>query len=164
MRSHISVHGATTKFCDNPFVFKNAIEKEGLPRDITPALGAGGPEFESRRPDQSILFVLHYLESEIFLLQLLWILAGRRSVFANHSISITSLHCAQARTQKGTSAIKKLLNSLSLKGCDRVGKEKTGGPFALLVHHSGSKTNRQSRVTKSSLLRRSRHCCLARLV
>jgi len=40
MWSHISVHGATTKFCDNPFVFKNPIEKEGLPRDITPALGA----------------------------------------------------------------------------------------------------------------------------
>jgi hypothetical protein len=38
-----------------------------------PALGAGGPEFKSRRPDQSILFVLHYLESHIFLLQLLWI-------------------------------------------------------------------------------------------
>ena len=51
MRSHISVHGATTKFCDNPFVFKNAIEKEGLPRDSAPDLGAGGPEFESRRPD-----------------------------------------------------------------------------------------------------------------
>jgi hypothetical protein len=30
MWSRISVHGATTKFCDNPFVFKNAIEKEGL--------------------------------------------------------------------------------------------------------------------------------------
>src|SRR5882724_9240464 len=49
MRSHISVHGATTKFCDNPFVFKNAIEKEGLPGDITPALGAGGRGFESRQ-------------------------------------------------------------------------------------------------------------------
>jgi len=54
MWSHISVQGATTKFCDNPFVFKKAIEKEGLPRDSTPALGAGGPEFKSRRPD-------HYL-------------------------------------------------------------------------------------------------------
>jgi hypothetical protein len=28
-------------------------EKEGLPRGGTPALGAGGPEFKSRRPDQS---------------------------------------------------------------------------------------------------------------
>jgi hypothetical protein len=36
MRSHILVHGATTKFCDNPFIFKNEIEKEGLPRDSTP--------------------------------------------------------------------------------------------------------------------------------
>jgi len=49
MRSHISVHGATTKFCDNPFVFKNAVEKEGLPRDSTPDLGAGGRGFESRQ-------------------------------------------------------------------------------------------------------------------
>ncbi len=40
MRSHILVHGATTKFCDNPFIFKNEIEKEGLPRDSTPDLGA----------------------------------------------------------------------------------------------------------------------------
>jgi len=54
MRSHISVHRATTKYFSNSFIFKNEIEKEGLPRDITPALGAGGPEFKSRRPDQNI--------------------------------------------------------------------------------------------------------------
>ena len=52
MRSHISVHRATTKYFSNSFVFKNEIEKEGLPGDITPDLGAGGPEFKSRRPDQ----------------------------------------------------------------------------------------------------------------
>ena len=40
MRSHMSVHRATTKFCDNPFIFKNEIEKEGLPRDSAPDLGA----------------------------------------------------------------------------------------------------------------------------
>ena len=57
MRSHISVHLATTKYFSNSFVFKNEIEKEGLPGDITPALGAGGPEFKSRRPDQSIFCV-----------------------------------------------------------------------------------------------------------
>src|SRR6266568_7102014 len=54
MRSHISIHRATTKYFSNSFVFKNEIEKEGLPGDITPALGAGGPEFKSRRPDQNI--------------------------------------------------------------------------------------------------------------
>jgi hypothetical protein len=53
MRSHILVHVATTKFCDNPFIFKNEIEREGLARDSPAGLGAGGPEFESRRPDQS---------------------------------------------------------------------------------------------------------------
>ena len=54
MRSHISVHRATTKYFSNSFVFKMEIEKEGLPRDDTPDLGAGGPEFNSRRPDQSM--------------------------------------------------------------------------------------------------------------
>ncbi len=53
MRSHISAHRGTTKFCSNSFVFKNEIEKEGLPRDTAPALGAGGPRFESGRPDQN---------------------------------------------------------------------------------------------------------------
>jgi hypothetical protein len=37
-------------------------------------------------------------------------LADRRSVFASHSISITSAYYEQARTQKGRSAIQKLLN------------------------------------------------------
>jgi len=34
---------------------KEEIEKEGLPGDITPTLGAGGPEFKSRRPDHLLL-------------------------------------------------------------------------------------------------------------
>jgi hypothetical protein len=42
MRSHIFAHHATTKYFSNSFVFKTEIEKEGLPGDITPALGAGG--------------------------------------------------------------------------------------------------------------------------
>ena len=66
MRSHILVHGATTKFCDNPFIFKNEIEKEGLPRDSTPDLGAGGPEFKSRRPDQNISRIFFKLSETLF--------------------------------------------------------------------------------------------------
>ncbi len=54
MRSHMSVHRATTKYFSNSFVFKTEIEKEGLPGDITPDLGAGGPRFKSGRPDQNI--------------------------------------------------------------------------------------------------------------
>ena len=54
IRSH--VHRATTKYFPNSFLFKNEIEKEGLPRDVTPALGAGGPEFKSRRPDHLLLY------------------------------------------------------------------------------------------------------------
>jgi hypothetical protein len=33
MRSHISLHQATTKYFSNLLVFKNKIEKEGLPSD-----------------------------------------------------------------------------------------------------------------------------------
>jgi hypothetical protein len=51
MGSHISVHRATIKYFSNSFVFKTEIEKEGLPGDITPDLGAGGPRFKSGRPD-----------------------------------------------------------------------------------------------------------------
>jgi hypothetical protein len=54
MRRHISVHRATTKYFSNSFVFKTNIEKEGLPRDRTPDLGAGGLRFKSGRPDQNI--------------------------------------------------------------------------------------------------------------
>ena len=56
MRIHISAHRATTIYFSNSFVFKTEIEKEGLPRDITPALGVGGPEFKSARPDQNSSF------------------------------------------------------------------------------------------------------------
>ena len=55
MRRHISVHLATTKYLANSLVFKPKIEKEGLPRDSTPALGAGGLRFKSGRPDQEHL-------------------------------------------------------------------------------------------------------------
>jgi len=61
MRSHISEHGATAKYFSNSFVLKTEIEKEGLPRDITPDLGAGVPEFESRRPDHFISFIYRHL-------------------------------------------------------------------------------------------------------
>jgi hypothetical protein len=58
MRSHISAHRATTKYFSNSFIFRTEIEKEGLPGDITPALGSGVPEFKSRRPDQSFFLRL----------------------------------------------------------------------------------------------------------
>jgi hypothetical protein len=66
MRSHVFVHGATTKYLCNSFVFKNEIEKEGLPRDTAPALGAGGPEFKSRRPDQGISRIFFSLSKARF--------------------------------------------------------------------------------------------------
>jgi hypothetical protein len=65
MRSHISVQRDTSKYFSNSFVFKNKIEKEGLPRDSPAGLGAGGPEFKSRRPDQFMFFVSHHLETPV---------------------------------------------------------------------------------------------------
>jgi hypothetical protein len=56
MRSHISVHPVTTKYFSNSCVFKTKIEKEGLPRGSPAGLGAGGPEFKSRRPDHLLLY------------------------------------------------------------------------------------------------------------
>src|SRR5260370_29085039 len=66
MRSHISVHRATTKYSSNSFVFKTEIEKEGLPGDITPALGAGGLRFKSGRPDQNISRVFFSFSRALF--------------------------------------------------------------------------------------------------
>ena len=66
MRRHISVHRATTKYFSNSFVFKTKIEKEGLPGDSTPDLGAGGPRFKSGRPDQNISRVFFSLLRVLF--------------------------------------------------------------------------------------------------
>jgi hypothetical protein len=55
MRSHIYVRRATAKYFSNSFVFKTEIKQEGLPKDSTPDLGAGGPEFESGRPDHLLV-------------------------------------------------------------------------------------------------------------
>lgn len=64
MRSHILVHCATTKYFSNSFIFKNKIEKEGLPRDSTPDLGAGGPiPFKQRRLGDQHLEWLWFLDS-----------------------------------------------------------------------------------------------------
>jgi len=72
MRSHISVHGPTTKFFSNWFVFKNGIEKEGLPGDITPALGAGGQvQIRAPRPKHLACF-LRLIESSVHLQSHLW--------------------------------------------------------------------------------------------
>jgi hypothetical protein len=67
MRSHTSVHRATTKYFSNSFVFKTKIEKEGLPGDSTSDLGAGGPEFKSRRPDQNISRIFFTLSKTLFI-------------------------------------------------------------------------------------------------
>jgi len=66
MRSHIFVHRATTKYFSNLFVFKTEIEKEGLPGDIMPALGAGGLRFKSGHSDQNISRIFFSLLNALF--------------------------------------------------------------------------------------------------
>ena len=56
MRSHISVHRATTKYFSNSFVFKTEIEKEGLPRDIYACLGRRRPPVQIRAPRPIYVF------------------------------------------------------------------------------------------------------------
>jgi hypothetical protein len=65
MGSHISAHRATIKYFSNSFIFKIEVEKEGLPGGITPALGAGGPEFKSRRPDHLLLYYQFRVNQEL---------------------------------------------------------------------------------------------------
>ena len=95
MRSHISVHRATTKYVSNSFVFKNEIEKEGLPRDITPALGAGGPAFKSRRPDQNISRVFYSLLKLPLMKTRLW---NRIDDLTSHAKGVTA-RCAAIGTE-----------------------------------------------------------------
>ena len=66
MRSDISVHRATTKCFSNSFIFRNKIDKEGLPRDSPAGLGAGGPEFKSRRPDHQLTELTDFLPATYF--------------------------------------------------------------------------------------------------
>ena len=69
MRSHILVHPATTTLFAKPFVFKNGVEKEGLPRDSPAGLGAGGSRFKSGRPDHSLLVSDATLSNDVFKVQ-----------------------------------------------------------------------------------------------
>jgi len=111
MRSHISVHGATTKYFSKSFVFKTKIEKEGLPGDITPALGAGGPEFKSRRPDQQ--YRAHFvgvIETALHHTLTCGFLLGRRSRLASHSVLITLEFGVRAKTAGDRSAKENALN------------------------------------------------------
>jgi hypothetical protein len=87
MRNHILVHLATTKHFSISFVLKNKIEKEGLPKDSAPDLGAGGLRFKSGRPDQKYLacFLL-LIESAVHLKPRLWN-SGRQECLIRKSFS-----------------------------------------------------------------------------
>ena len=132
MRSHISAHRATTKYFSNSFVFKTEIEKEGLPGDITLALGAGGPEFKSRRPDQNISRVFFSLLNAPFTSNpICGILADRSSQFASRLLSDSSPHDEFAKTSGGRSAIQKLLNGRKLIACDLASMGKIQGTLCI---------------------------------
>ena len=114
MRSHISVQRATTKYFSNSFIFKNKIEKEGLPRDSPAGLGAGGPGSNPGAPTKNILRVLFYLLKAPFTSNAICgILADRSSQFASRLLSDSSPHDEFAKTSGGRSAIQKLLKDAS---------------------------------------------------
>ena len=75
------------KYFSNSLVFKNGIEKEGLPRDSPAGLGAGGLRFKSGRPDQKYLacFLL-LIESAVHLKPRLWN-SGRQECLIRKSFS-----------------------------------------------------------------------------
>jgi hypothetical protein len=111
MRRHIWVHRATTKYSSNSFVLKNKIEKEGLPRDSLAGLGAGGPEFKSRRPDQQYrAYFLGFIKIALRQFFPCGFLLGRRSRFASHSILITLEFGVRAKTAGDRSAMENALN------------------------------------------------------
>ena len=115
MRSHISVHRATTKYFSNSFVFKTEIEKEGLPRGSTSGLGAGGPEFKSRRPDQNHLpYCLQVMKSAVHPKLHCGILADRRSGFVSCLVSESSPHDEFCKNRGGRRATQKPLNGSKL--------------------------------------------------
>jgi hypothetical protein len=115
MGSHISVHRATIKYFSNSFVLKLKIEKEGLPGDITPALGAGGPWFKSGRPDQNHLpYFLQVMKSSVHPKLHCGILADRSSQFASCLISESSPHDEFCKNMGGRRAIQKPLNGSKL--------------------------------------------------
>jgi|SRR6516162_9676643 len=64
---------------------------------------------------------------------------GRRSVFAGHSISMTSLYCVQARIQQGRSAIQEIIELTQVKKSS-VGEGKTGGTLRTFRSSFWSKT------------------------
>jgi len=114
MRSHIFIHLATTISLAKPFIFKIKIGKKGLPADLTPALGAGGPGSNPGAPTKNILRVLFYLLKAPFTSNAICgILADRSSQFASRLLSDSSPHDEFAKTSGGRSAIQRLLKDAS---------------------------------------------------
>jgi len=90
MRGHISVHRTTAKYFCNSFVFKPNIEKEGLPRDRTPDLGAGGLEFKSPRPTKSLI-QMNGLQPRNFATAALWCDLGTIRIIRAGKIALQRL-------------------------------------------------------------------------
>jgi len=131
MRSHISAHRATTKYFSNSFVFKTKIEKEGLPGDSTPDLGAGGPEFKSRRPDQNISRVfLSLLEGPFTPIPVCGILADRSSIGVSRLVSQILQHGEYAKNTERLECHSEIIELTQLKKSSRDGCGENWGDLA----------------------------------
>ena len=111
--------------------------------DGPPALGAGGPEFKSRRPDQNISGVFFSLLKAPFTsTPICGILADRRSGFASRLLSESSPHNEFTKTRRGRSAIQKLLNGgkLSPRHLASMGKIQGTLCISRLIEHRKCKS------------------------
>ncbi len=95
--------------------FSSNAENGGFVLDGPPALGAGGPEFKSRRPDQNMSRVFFYLLKAPFTSNpICGNLAGRRSQFASCLVSVSSPHDEFCKNTGGRRAIQKPLTASKL--------------------------------------------------
>jgi hypothetical protein len=138
MRSHIFVHRATTKYFSNSFVFRTKIEKEGLPKDSPAGLGAGGPEFKSRRPRPKHLACFLYLIESSHSIPACGIPLDRRSRFASRLVSKSSPHDEHA---KNTGRQERYSEAIERRQVKRALAGKYGGNHGDPVHFSSHRSS-----------------------
>ena len=119
-------------------------------RFFATALGAGGPRFESGRPDQIYLPYFRGLKENAIHVKLHCVSqAGRRSGFASRLIPKSSPRDGFARMRGGRRAIQKPLNESKLSARNLASMGKIRGPRVFLVSSISGNADRCSRTGPS---------------
>ena len=163
MRSHIFIQLATTISFAKPFIFKIENEKEGLPRGSPAGLGAGGPEFKSRRPDQNISRVLFRLMKDPFTQTHPWN-SGRQEFSIGKSFSFREFTTRRICENTGRQeCYSETIERTQVKR-PRSGKygENSEDPVHFSSHKSSETQNSKSRAGLSSLFAVPLNCFLIR--